>query len=52
MSDLYVVVLGHAFDGIQLIGPFLSTDEASNYASENYGGLSWEIVKVYTPEEA
>ena len=35
LDDLHVVVVGNVFDGIDLIGPFLSFDDAEAWADQN-----------------
>jgi hypothetical protein len=43
----YVVAVGHAFDGIQLYGPFETFDDAFNWRDQA-GLVDAELVPVYT----
>lgn len=44
---MFVVAVGNPFDGIELIGPFESADEANEYADQSFGGKdTWWVMKV------
>jgi hypothetical protein len=42
----YVIAFGNAFDGIELFGPFNTSDAAREYAEENMMD-DWSITPVY-----
>jgi hypothetical protein len=46
----HVIVMGTIGDGFQIIGPFEDPEQAVEWASENDGGLPWEIVELEKPE--
>lgn len=45
LDDLHVVVVGNVFDGIDLIGPFLSFDDAELWADQN-SPQEWWVTRL------
>lgn len=45
----HVIAYGNAFDGLWLVGPFDSAEEAEESVEENNG--DWVIVELVDPEE-
>jgi len=41
LDNLHVVVLGNVFDGVRLVGPFLSFDDAALWADEKADRENW-----------
>jgi len=46
---MYVVAVGNAFEGLTLVGPFDSFDEAEKYTDAECVYGEWNIVKVEVP---
>lgn len=45
----YIVALGDPFDGFTLYGPFVDSDEATNWAENNAGDQAWTVAELETP---
>jgi len=43
---MYVVAVGNAFEGLTVVGPFDSFDEAVDYANNELMTEGWNVVKV------
>ena len=48
---MHVIAIGDCFNGIILLGPFDSFDEALNHAEEECLDGDWSVVKIETPKE-
>ena len=47
---MYVILHGNPVDGLGLVGPFPSADEATEYADEYFNGAGeWWIVELEAP---
>jgi hypothetical protein len=46
---MYVVLYGNPFEGMSLVGPFMSIDDAQTYVFGEAG--AWHIVKIEQPPE-
>lgn len=45
-----IIVMGTPVDGFEFIGPFMSSEDAANYADKIDGG-DWWITSLDAPEE-
>lgn len=50
METQYVIASGNPFDGLSLIGPFDSVEEATEDALIEYDKLDWHVVALVPPE--
>jgi hypothetical protein len=46
MDDIYIIIVGSPFDGMQFYGTFSSYDEATDYAEANFDGDTWWVALV------
>jgi len=47
-----IVVVGNAFDGLRVYGPFDSAGEANNYADARDFNDAWYVVQLIPPRKA
>lgn len=47
----YVLVVGNVIDGFRLIGPFTGPDDASDYASDHFPDVHWDVISLEKPFE-
>ena len=47
LDNLHVVVVGNVFDGVRLVGPFLSWDDAAHWAEVN-ADREWWVTGLYS----
>lgn len=47
MTNRYVVVSGNPIDGFSILGPFLDSDDANNWAQDL--DCDWWVTKLTTP---
>ena len=50
MEPEFVIAVGNAFDGLQLVGPFSDPEEAGDYAQLFHRHDVWEIIQLCEPE--
>lgn len=50
IEDQYIVMAGNISEGYESYGPFVSFDEASEWADVNVEGNSW-IATLHSPKE-
>jgi hypothetical protein len=50
MNEKWVVAFSNPFDGLYLVGPFDTHEEAIEYAEANSPNTEWHIVKLQTPD--
>jgi hypothetical protein len=47
LDNLHVVMVGNVFDGVRIVGPFLSWDDACHWAEVN-ADREWWVTGIYS----